>query len=69
MVDNELILTANKKHTYRFTTSKAIHKKETQQTIKLIISFGVWEIIPTRWVSLESTLYTQGLFTPIADAA
>ena len=43
---NELIMTTNKTHTYRFTTSIAFCKKETQQTIKLIISFGVEKLFP-----------------------
>ena len=30
---------------------------------------GSREIIPTSRVSLTSTLYTQGLFTPVAGAA
>ena len=37
-LDNELIMTANKKHAQGFTTSIAFHKKEIQQPIKLIIS-------------------------------
>ena len=36
---NELIMIANETHTKGFTTSNAFRKKETQQTIKLIISF------------------------------
>ena len=43
---NELIRTANKNHTQGFTTSNAFCKKETQQTIKLIISFGVRKLFP-----------------------
>ena len=40
-LDNELIMTANNKHIEGCTISIAFHKKETQQTIKLIISLGV----------------------------
>ena len=43
---NELIMTANKTHTKGFTTSVAFCKKETQQTIKLIISIGVRKLFP-----------------------
>ena len=43
---NELIMTANKKHTQGFTTSIAFRKKETQQTIKLIIFFRVGKLFP-----------------------
>ena len=43
---NELIMTANKTHTQGFTTSNAFRKKETQQIIKLIISFGVEKLFP-----------------------
>ena len=41
---NELIMTGNKKYTLGFTTSIAFRKKETQQTIKPIISFGVGKL-------------------------
>ena len=43
---NELIMTANKTHTYGCTTSNVFCKKESQQTIKLIISFGVRKLFP-----------------------
>ena len=43
---NELIMAANKTHTYGFTTSNAFRKKETQQTIKLIISLEVGKLFP-----------------------
>ena len=43
---NELVKTANKTHTEGFTASNAFRKKETQQTIKLIISFGVRKLFP-----------------------
>ena len=39
-LNNELIMTANKKHTFAFS------KKKTQQTIKLIISLGVGKLFP-----------------------
>ena len=45
-LDNELIMTTNKKHTQGFTTGNAFRKKKTQQTIKLIISFGVGKLFP-----------------------
>ena len=45
-LDNEIIMTANNKHTYGFTISVAFRKKETQQTIKLIISLGVRKLFP-----------------------
>ena len=43
---NELIMTANKIYTLGFTTNNAFRKKETQQSIKLIISFGVRKLFP-----------------------
>ena len=44
---NELIMTANKTHILGFTTSNAFRKKkETQQTIKFILSFGVGKLFP-----------------------
>ena len=46
LLDNELIMTANKKHTRGFSTSIAFRKKETQQPKKLIISFGVGKLFP-----------------------
>ena len=45
-LDNELIMTANNKHTQGFTIIIVFHKKKTQQTIKLIISFGVEKLFP-----------------------
>ena len=43
---NELIMTANNKHTEGCTISIAFRKKETQQTIKLIISLGARKLYP-----------------------
>ena len=45
-LDNELIMTANKKHTQGFTIIIAFRKKKIQQTIKFIISFRVKKLFP-----------------------
>jgi hypothetical protein len=44
-------------------------KQNKPQVILPIISSRVEKYIPTSWVSLASTLYTQGLFYPVAGAA
>ena len=43
--------------------------KENQQTIKAYHIPWSREIIPTSRISLASTLYTQGLFPPVAGNA
>ena len=44
-LDDEIIMTANKKYTEGFTTSIAFRKKN-QQPKKIIISFGVGKLFP-----------------------
>ena len=46
-LDNELIMTANKKNVHKDSLLVLLFaKKETQQTIKPIISFGVGKLFP-----------------------
>ena len=63
-LDNELIMTANN-DINKDTLLVLLSAKRKPANHKAYHIPWSWEIIPTSWISLASTLCTQGLFTPI----
>ena len=64
-LDNELIITTNN-NTNKDSLLVLFSAKRKQTNHKAYHIPWSREFIPTSWISLASTLCTQGLFTPVA---
>ena len=67
-LDNELIMTANN-NTNKDLLLELLSTKRNPANHKAYHIPWSQESIPTSWISLASTLCTQGLFTPVAGTA
>ena len=67
-LDNELIMTANN-NINKDSLLELLSAKRKPTNHKAYHIPWSQKIIPTRWISLASTLCTQGLFTPVVGNA